>query len=322
MAITLNVNRFLGTLTNLIAYSQVADTAERGNMSKLVDSCRDINVDNGDGKVILSANLPAVSDLSGQSSLLTSKPPEVDEQYVSVTNFKVIQMTINRYLVRGAFVDETQMATFVAYLLSIMRTAKEAFIYKQLVNLIASYVPTQSSQTVTIDIIDTSTLADPAQLNQANIYNANKIQKEFIRILNEMGAPTDKFNDNQFTEVIDLKSLNLFVKGNTNNDIIVDSLAFLLNSNKITEEQKWNDTIVIPNGQFEEDEPNTIAWLAHKKKFQHGSFYEVATSFFDASTLNQSDWLHFAYYLGIIDAYPAVKFVINKSIQPSALAQA
>ena len=47
--ITLSANRFLGALTNLIAYSQVANTTERGRVGDFVNSFQDINVENGDG---------------------------------------------------------------------------------------------------------------------------------------------------------------------------------------------------------------------------------------------------------------------------------
>lgn len=320
MAITLNANLYLGTLSNLIAYTQINYVAEKGEMSRLVASCQDINVDNGDGKVVRSADLPSVGNLSGVSSLLTPAPPTVDEQYVDVQNYKVIQMTVNRYLMRGAFVEESAMANFIAYLLQIMRTAKEAYIYGALVGLIENYAPTLATQVVTVPMFDTTGLLDPAQLERANTYNAKALQKALIKTLQAMGAPSAKFNDKAYTEVIDFSSLKLIVKSTPDTDLLVDSLATLLNSGKITEAQKWSETIVIPDDQFSVSaDPTHLCWLCHNKKFQFGYFYEVATSFFDASTLNQSDWLHFAYYLASIDALPCVRFEADYSLTPTAL---
>lgn len=319
--ITLNANKFLGTLTNLIAYSQVADTMERGQVGEFVNSFQDINVENGDGKVVLAADMLAVNDLSGQSSLLQSNPPTVDEQYISVENYKVIPLTINRYLMRNAFVDESQLANFTGYIMGAMQATKTAFLSAELIKELEAYTPTQASQTKTITIINTTGLTDPMQLEAANRYNANKIQKEFIKTLQALSFPTSKYNDLSYKEVIDFESLKLIIRGDTDADIIVDSLAYLLNSDKITEAQRWNKTFVIPNDQFTGNN-EFVAWLMHNKKIQYGYFYEVATSFFDGSTLNQNDWLHFAYYLDTVKAYPAVCFKLDASLTPAALAVA
>lgn len=320
--ITLNVNKFLGALTNLIAYSQVANTQENGRVGEFVASFQDINVENGDGKVVLAADLLTVGDLDGESSLLASNPPTVNEQYVSVENYKVIPMTINRYLMRNAFVNEEQLANFTGYLMSIMQATKTAYLSEELIKELEAYTPTQASQTVTVDIIDTDGLTDPMQLEAANRFNANALQKAFIKKLNELSFPTSKYNDLEYKEVIDYSSLKLIIRQNEDADILVDSLAYLLNSNKITEAQKWDKTFVVPSEQFTDDENVFVAWLMHNKKIQYGYFYEVATSFFDGSTLNQNDWLHFAYYLDTIDAYPCICFKLDASLTPAALAVA
>lgn len=317
--ITLAVNKFLGALTNLIAYSQVANTMERGQVGEFVGSFQDINVENGDGKVVLASDLLNVKDLSGTSSLLESNPPTVDEQYVSVENYKVIPMTINRYLMRGAFVDENQLANFIGYLISMMQATKTAYLSEELIKEIEAYTPKQqATQVVEINTINTTGLADPMQLEAANRYNANAIQKAFIKVLQAMSFPTNKYNDLQYKEVIDFSSIKLVIKAEQDVDIVVDSLAYLLNSDKITDEQRWSKTYVVPEEQFA-GSTEYVAWLMHNKKIQYGYFYEVATSFFDGSTLNQNDWLHFAYYLATINAYPCVCFKINPSITPAAL---
>lgn len=317
--ITLSVNKFLGALTNLIAYSQVADTQERGKVGEFVSSFQDINVENGDGKVVLSADLLAVKDLDAQSSLLTVTKPTVDEQYVSVENYKVIPMTINRYLVRGAFVDETQLANFIGYLMGIMKTTKVAYLSDALIAALETYKPAKTTQTIKVQIIKTEGLTDPMQLQAANTYNANAMQKAFINKLNEISFPTAKYNDLGFKEIIDFSSMKLLIRQKENSDIIVDSLAYLLNSDKITEAQKWSKTFVIPDEQFTKSDNTFVAWLMHNKKIQYGYFYEVATSFFDGSTLNQQDWLHFSYYLAAINAYPCICFQLDTSLTPAAL---
>lgn len=317
--ITLSVNKFLGALTNLIAYTQVANTTEKGVVGEFVESFQDVNVENGDGKVIRSADLQSVSDLSGTSSILTQSKPTVKEQYVSVENYKVIHMTINKYLMRNAFVNETQLADFVGYLLSIMRTSKVAYLSEELIKELEAYTPTQASQTVTIHLFDPTNVNDPAQLRALRTYNANEIEKTAIELINKMGFPTDKYNDDKLKEIIDFSSMKFIVRGSTNADLLVNSLATLLNSNKITEAQKWGETYVVPDEQFTSLAGDVIAWLMHKKKIQFGYFYEVATEFFDASTLDSQNFLHFAYYLDTINSYPAVVIKYDLSLTPAPL---
>jgi len=222
---------------------------------------------------------------------------------------------------RGAFVEEGQLANFIGYLMGMMQATKTAYLSEELIKEIEAYTPTQATQIVTINTINTTNLTDPMQLEVANRYNANAIQKAFIKALQAMSFPTSKFNDLSYKEVMDFKSLKLIIKAEQDVDIVVDSLAYLLNSDKITEAQRWGATYVVPEEQFTGDS-EFVAWLMHNKKIQYGYFYEVATSFFDGSTLNQNDWLHFAFYLDTINAYPAICFKLNPSITPSALAVA
>lgn len=324
--ITLNVNKFLGALTNLIAYAQIAYTHDAGNVGKFVNSFQDINVENGDGKVILASDLLKVKDLEATSSLLTQDTDAIaktDEQYIDVKNFKYVRLDINKYLMRGAFTDEEKLAEFLGYLISIMEDTKTAHMSDEIINKLCDYEPVQDSQKIEIEIIDTSKLTDPTQIQSAERYNANKIQKTFINILNGMGFPTTKYNDLKYRDVIDFSKLKLIIRQKQSTDLLVDSLSYLLNSDKIVSAQKWGETYSIPDEQFENvtNKSNEyIAWLMHDKKIQFGWFYQVATEFFDASNLDTRKWLHFSYYLAVVNAYPAVCFKLKKINPAEAIA--
>lgn len=313
--ITLSVNKFLGTLTNLIAYSQTLDTLEDGELNRLVASCQDINVDNGNGKVVLAADVLTVTDLPEASTLLSVSKPTVSEQYVPVTDYKVVQMTINKYLMRGAFVEEGAMSGFIAYLMSVMKQTKQIYLYNEIVKKYKNYTPTQATQTVSVPLYALADADTVAIREQKLTYNSNAMYNALIMVLTEMGADTTAYNDAGFTEVIDYKSLKFVGNSYFNTQMLINTLATLLNSDKITEAQKWSETIIIPQGKL--NDTATIGWLGHKKKIQFGYFYNVATSFFDASTLNQNNWLHFSYYMDEIDALPMVKFVAAYSDKPT-----
>ena len=98
MAITLNANKFVGTLSNLICYTFYKDNYHLGdNIDALLNAFRSDDTINGDGKLVLTSDLPVVKDLVvNTSTLLTSVPPVIQEQYIPVTKFKYIQLTVNR----------------------------------------------------------------------------------------------------------------------------------------------------------------------------------------------------------------------------------
>lgn len=315
--ITLAVNKFIATMTNLIAYSQYVDTLETGTINRLIASSQDINVPNGDGKLVLAADIIDPEDYSATSSLLESNPPTVKEQYIPVTNYKVIPLTVNKYLMRGAFAEESAMAGFIAYLYSIMERSRDVFLYNELVKMYDAYAPTNAGQTVTVSLIQTSGLKTAAEILAAKTENSNRMYEALINTLAEMGADSADFNDLSLTEVIDYKSLKFIGNSEFNTQMLVGTLATLLNSDKITEEMKWSETIIIPKGKLTTSGATCIGWLCHKKKIQFGYFYTVATSFFDGSNLNQNNWLHFAYYMDEVDALPCVKFVASYAALPA-----
>lgn len=321
--ITLSQNKYLGAITNLVAYAEVASTLDRGAVGEFINSFQSRNVENGDGKVIRSVDLTEAKDLDNTtSSLLAVNNPTVAEQYIGVTNFKVIPVTINQYLARGAFVDEGQLASFVAYIMTMMEASKVKTIADAILTELAKYTPTQTTQTVTVHMFDVSNVKDPVQREAGERYNAKALQKALINTMSAMAFPTSKYNDDSFTEIIDNKSLKLIVKQSENTDMVVDSLAYLLNSDRITESQKWGETYAVPDEQFEgkDLDENVVAWLMDRNKIQFGYFYQVATAFFDDSNLNDNRWLHFSYYLDTVKALPAVVFKAVYDITPAALA--
>lgn len=316
--ITLNVNKFLGALTNLITYVEVADVLKLDTL-KLNKMCKKNDIKYGDGKVIRSADIPSVSNMPVSSTLLTSVLPNVNEEYISLSAFKTIQLTINKYLMRGAFLNEYELSDFTSYLLKTMRAAKQAHIFSELVNLIDNYTPVNAEQTITINMFDTTGLLDPMQLQMAETYNTNSFIKALLKAQTKINTPYDKFNDNSQGEIIANEDMNLIATDELGNNLLVDTFAKLFNSGKIQEQFKFGDSVVLPKDLFTQLGNSFLGYLAHKDKFQYGYAFEVATEFFDPSTLNTNNWLHFAYYIGSVKAYPCIKFVKSESLTPTAL---
>lgn len=312
--ITLNANKFLGTITNLVGTQQTADTMQGGELGEFVNSFQDINVENGDGKVIYSSDIYDVLDLNANvSSLLTSNPPDVKEQYINVTRYKVIPLTINRYLTRNAFVQENQLAYFVAHLIAVMESTKLIHMANDIIAEIEAYEPTNDAQTVEL-ALETIEDTDSAETIEAkNRLNAKKIFKALINKSHDVSWDSNEYNDDKFTEIINNNEMKVIIKTEDNTDMVVDALATLLNSAKITDAEKWGRTFAVPSRKFNNSE-DVVAWFMHNKKIQFGYFYNVATSFFDGSTLNEQDWLHFSYYLDTVNAYPCIKLVRSSTV--------
>ena len=307
MAITLNANKFVGTLSNLICYTFYKDNYHLGdNIDALLNAFRSDDTINGDGKLVLTSDLPVVKDLVvNTSTLLTSVPPVIQEQYIPVTKFKYIQLTVNRYLMRGGFEDEYAMATLISYLLNNMRVAKRLQLKSDIETVIAEILTNNpTTQTVTGLARPTGT-PTAVELNAVRTYNTNLIYRTILTVIQMLGLGyelnvTDKTTGNDTFEAYERpENIVCLVEPSTMASMDVDTLATLLNSNKIT--QKINVNFI----ENEAIADGTVLVLS-KDKIQYGYFYQVATSFFDASNLNQQDFLHFSYYCDQIERAPAV----------------
>ena len=307
MAITLNANKFVGTLSNLICYTFYKDNYHLGdNIDALLNAFRSDDTINGDGKLVLTSDLPVVKDLVVNSStLLTSVPPVIQEQYIPVTKFKYIQLTVNRYLMRGGFEDEYAMATLISYLLNNMRVAKRLQLKSDIENVIAKILTNNpTTQTVT-GLAKPTTNPTAVELNAVRTYNTNLIYRTILTVIQMLGLGyelnvTNVTTGNDTFEAYERPdNIVCLVEPSTMASMDVDTLATLLNSNKITQKINVNfiENEAIGDGKV---------LVLSKDKIQYGYFYQVATSFFDASNLNQQDFLHFSYYCDQIERAPAV----------------
>lgn len=307
MAITLNANKFVGTLSNLICYTFYKDNYHLGdNIDALLNAFRSDDTINGDGKLVLTSDLPVVKDLVvNTSTLLTSVPPVIQEQYIPVTKFKYIQLTVNRYLMRGGFEDEYAMATLISYLLNNMRVAKRLQLKSDIETVIAEILTNNPTKQTVTGLARPTGTPTAVELNAVRTYNTNLIYRTILTVIQMLGLGyelnvTDKTTGNDTFEAYERpENIVCLVEPSTMASMDVDTLATLLNSNKIT--QKINVNFI----ENEAIADGTVLVLS-KDKIQYGYFYQVATSFFDASNLNQQDFLHFSYYCDQIERAPAV----------------
>lgn len=333
--VTLHVNKFLGALTNLVTLVTVANTFSGTGVGRLTEFCKAENLDAGGTKIVQSVDVLTVEDYDENRSPWSLSKPTVNEQQMDVTDYKVIPLSLSRWLLKGAFLDEYATANYIGYCRSVMEKTKAIYMYRECVDLISGWatdnadyqhtgITKQAGQVVEISLFDASAIAssDPVRYAEYQKINANAIAKALINVIRQFQGPTDQFNDLGYTELIDNSLMGLMINTKFDTDLLVDTFASLLRSEKIAERFDWGETLDIPESQIleslnridpeSEDNPEVagsfIGVLAHKGKFQFGYFYEVMASIFNPANLVDNDFTHFAYYRDYVDSLPAIYF--------------
>lgn len=322
MAITLNANSFLSSLTNLIAYTFVVPQFKDGEMGVLLNKCKYDDATTGDGVVFRSAGVGVAGNLNpGASSLLTvAAPSGATEQYLPINHKRVIPLTINKKLLSMAFVNETGLSDYINETLKGMETTKKYDIFSGLAGIIDAYTPTATRGVNTVSVFDVSALTDPAQLAQALNINAKKLLKAIAKDSKAMGYPTPDYNDAAAIEVVNRDDLYLITTEDARLGIDFDCLATLFNAEYATKNRGWSEIISLPDVFLPTWLSGKVAaMLVHRNKFVYGFLYQFAGMFFDLSNLNEQHFMHYAYYDGKVNALPAVQYVIDDSITPAAL---
>lgn len=318
MAITLNANKFIGTLANLIAYSRVLDTYKIGEaINEPLDKFRGADIANGDSTLILTAGIPSVYDVDfDNSTLLTVVKPTVKEQVISVSAWKAIQLSINRYLLAGAFINESAMATLTAYLLFTMQVAKKLHMYDTIEELVHKRMGaeiTANNHIVTINGVAVDPNDDVQTQLATRTNNATLFFKWLKKELRQYELGKKKgykdATDTTGMKVVESKdNMCLILSPELMASLDVDALAVLLKSDELTKRANIDfiemDMTAGGAGSGYDNISSAYAVLCSYEAFVYGYFYQVATSFFDASILNTNNWLHFSYYKGNVEYAP------------------
>lgn len=309
--ITLNANKFIGALTNLIAYTRALDTQDTRGLDRLLDTFRGPNLPTGDGYVVRSTGIPTVSDLdTATSSVLTVVKPTVLEQYIPVKAYKKVQVTINDYLMRGAFNRESAMGELVGLILKSMRTAEKLYLYNMVVGNATSGLSGLAvganlsgdealSFNINITGIADSDSATPQERLSARTYNTKAFVRQLIATIKRIErGEYDGMNGVQ--SLIGRDKLVCIMTDDMLASLDVDLMATLLNSEYLNDPIKVK-IITISEWKNEASKDSTVL-LMQDDAYIYGFFYEVATTFFDPSNLNTNNWLHFSYYEGVVKA--------------------
>jgi len=298
-ALTLNVNQFLGAITNLIVNTRVLTTLS-DSVRPIVKSFLKEASPFGDQDRFLSADILEDGDYAETSTLLTIKKPTTNEETISLTDKKKWKISLTRYLLQGAFVDDYALSSFYNLLISMLTKTKNVFLYNKAVGALMNWTPTLATQTITVSVAADATDEDKAKA----IYLA--LKTVYLNML----APNKIYNDIEYTEDCTIEDLNFYVNANFENLLEVGLNAFAFN---LSELKKWlgERKYLIPANNIAEGQENTIGWIWHMDKYQIRPFFDVATSFFDADNLVQHQYVHSWFKSGYVKALTGVKIVLS-----------
>ena len=297
--ITLNVNEFLGSLTNLIVNTRVLQTLSDG-VRPIVKSFLKEASPFGDQDRFLSADILEDGNYEANSSLLTVKKPTTHEETISLTDKKKWKVSLNRFLLQGTFVDDYSLSSFYNLLVSLLTKTKNVWLYEKSITALLGFNPTLPSQTITIERTPTMTDADTSKA----IYLALK------DIYINMQAPNKLYNDIAFTEDAMLEDLRFYVNSKYLNMLEVSVNAFAFN---LSELNKWigDNRHLVPSTYIDSANEKTVGWIFHEDKYQIRPFFDVSTQFFDADNLVQHHYIHSWFKSGYVKALTGVKVVIK-----------
>lgn len=322
--ITLPASKFLAAMTSLIGDVRFHDTLSPSDIvNDLVDSCRIGKVDYGKGIVnTFKVDLQPVKELSETSSAFTITKPQVAQETIEIDEYNFVPISTSEILSRDALLSGDMVSNFFEFVMSLLEDTVRFNMFDVANALYQEWTPGQSTQTISIDQIDTTGLTG-VELNAAEEWNATEIGKVMRKTLNNMKIKNSKFTDvatytnsntSQSAPVVSaLRADDLKIVFNDvyYTNFIADTLASLYHSEKVGEMIPGDKFVLIPQDAMKTGNEKVIAWLSSKNKFAIADFYKVTLSIMDPSTTYTNTFLHFSYGAGVFKYAPGVKFVAN-----------
>lgn len=307
---TLSANKFIGALVNLVTYTMVNDTLNTSPLKEFNEWFKGEDIPFGTVGAITSVDIPESQDMSETSSLTKVNKPTTTEEFVEITKYKMIPITVNKYLMRGAFFSESSLYEFIDYVLRTLPARKEIENYNECLSALESWTPTQATQTITLSLVTPSTTATESEKMSTYKNNARTILLALRKVCNKFKADTKEFNDLGYNQLVSPSSLGLFINSDYDDLLDVDTYASVFGADYIKNGLTWGKHYAIPVSKISTaNQSKLIGILCGRRKVCYSQGYQVATSFFDGSNLNDNHWLQYSYGVSVIKGIPAVKFV-------------
>jgi len=210
-----------------------------------------------------------------------------------------------------AFTSESGMNEFVGYLLGQMESAKENYMYNQIITDLFGATFTGTNQNKTVNILDMSNLTDVIDINNAELLNAKKIAKAVQINLSNMQVYTDTYNGKGYTQALDLRDLKFIFCEPFHTENLMNLYATLLNSSVIQNSFDKPELYTVPEIKIPQGSENVVGWIMHKYAYQFFYKFVFMGNFFDVSNLCINNFLHFWFGKGWLDNLPVCKLTVT-----------
>ncbi|MDV3429652.1 MAG: hypothetical protein LIR50_22090 [Bacillota bacterium] len=310
---SLPASKFLSSITTFVNQLRFKDTLKPTNMVKnFVNNSKVGKVDTGKGIVFtFKKDLQPVSSLSKTSSVLTVTDPKVEQEIIAIDTYNFIPLSVSRTLLYDAVPEGNLVDTWLNYLYSLLEDTQKFHEFDVLLNTLLLWSPTQATQTITIDLIDTTGMTG-AELVASQQWNASEIAKKIRKTINNLQNKSKAYTDVATTmTALDKSDLRIIMNDTFETNFLADAMASLYHSDKVGEMVDGLTKDVLNEDVWTGANVNTICYLMDKEKLAMADFYKLQMSFTDASTLYTNSFLHFAYGVGIFKNAVGIKFVAN-----------
>lgn len=282
MAITLSQNEYANTLSNLIALDYVDTTISSSSTEQsFLNRFTRGTASYGDNVIFrtLKEQLTKSTTLdTANSDLLKEFKQAAQEENLVISKVLRYRTTLNSVNIERAFMNGSGYSSLVAEMRAIVQESKRTDLFNYLRDLLLSWIPTQAKQTIKITASESTSNYAP------NTLNMNKIARILKRLADNLNMYTSGYTDTEGQYTKGSSSKLVFV-WNANYKYLLETESFaLLYNNTTIKNMLWEDSLVLPDNQLDNDNSNTVGWLIDERKLvmilggnRAGTFLDIAT---------------------------------------------
>ena len=315
----LNDNDYYTGLTNLALYIAMYAVNKTNRSRSLIDDLTSEPLLYGDTKIFRSVPMPSVSTFNPKedSTLLSrnvatfvpkgqSDPKEFAEDKLSIDpkDKKIIRSTYNLAAMETAVKSEYGVNDFVSMVLSNIEAAKVDYLYDMIIDDLYSIIP-EYTESVTLYDLSQQTL--PSEIEAGEILNQKRITLACQKVIDSMTHFSTEFNGWGLKQAVDMSDLRMIVFQPYKNEAVTNLFAELLNSGYINDNFPRPQLITIPQTKAADAthyDSKLVCLIMHKAAYQLSYKLQFNASFFDGSTLNVNNFMHFWYLRGWVKQLP------------------
>ena len=194
----LNANEIFAALYNMIISQEVRADNIEGTYSSLVDKARVDGSMYGDTKLYYSPDVlksrPWLGDNEAANLLQVNRPKAPECQAITLDVFRQIDVTVDNYLSKRAWIDEGAFSSFNSVMLGMIRETKRVYDSTLYNSYIGTAVSAKASQTITV-VPSAGTDTTSADLEAANRLKAEAISEALANLMVHLKDVSRDYND-------------------------------------------------------------------------------------------------------------------------------